>query len=156
MTDATDQSNASQSPAAAPKTKFRVKASLVEVAACLLVLNLFVMAGLFWKVEANKPPVIATVSVSQLSRIYGQQFAADPANTPEMIRLKTGIFMATTEKLLAQSVKQKGMVVFARECVLTGDSVDLTPQVSSAVDQALKSGALNMGGTGNATLNLTQ
>ena len=156
MTDATDQSIASASPAAASKSKFRFKASLVEVAVCLLVLNLFIMAGLFWKIEVNKPPVIATVSVSQLSRIYGQQFAADPTNTPEMIRLKTGIFMATTEKLIAQSAKQKGMVVFARECILTGDSLDLTPQVSSAVDQALKSGNLTMGGTGNATLNLGQ
>ncbi|WP_040308404.1 TrbI F-type domain-containing protein [Asticcacaulis biprosthecium] len=138
------------------KARFRLKVSLGEAGVCLLVVNLFVMAGLFWKIEVNKPPVIATVSVTQLSRIYGQQFAADPSNTPEMIQLKTRIFLATTEKLLAQSAKQKGMVVFARECVLTGDSLDLTPQVSGAVDQALKSGALSMGGTGNAALNLAQ
>lgn len=156
MTDAADQSAVPSNSVRAPKQKFRIKASLVEVAVCLLVLNLFVMAGLLWKIEVNKPPVIATVSVSQLSRIYGQQFAADPTNTPEMIRLKTGIFMATTEKMLAQSAKQKGMVVFARECVLTGDSLDLTPQVAGAVDQALKSGALTLGGIGNAALNLTQ
>lgn len=156
MTDILDSSSPPTIPSAPAKRSFPLKVSIGEAAACLLVLNLFVMAGLFWKIEANKPPVIATVSVSQLSRIYGQQFAADPTNTPEMIRLKTSIFMATTEKLLAQSAKQKGMVVFARECVLTGDSLDLTPQVSSAVDQALKSGALTTGGTGNATLNLTQ
>ena len=156
MTDATDQSVVPSNPAPTTKQKFRLKASLVEVAVCLLVLNLFVMAGLFWKIEVNKPPVIATVSVTQLSRIYGQQFAADPTNTPEMIRLKTGIFMATTEKMLAQSAKQKGMGGFARECVLTGDSLDLTPQVTGAVDQALKSGALTLGGTGNAALNLAQ
>jgi len=138
------------------KARFRLKVSLGEAVVCLLVVNLFVMAGLFWKIEVNKPPVIATVSVTQLSRIYGQQFAADPSNTPEMIQLKFLNDPATTEKLLAQSAKQKGMVVFARECVLTGDSLDLTPQVSGAVDQALKSGALTMGGTGNAALNLAQ
>ena len=156
MTDILDSASPPAIPSAPAKRKFTLKVSIGEAAVCLLVLNLFVMAGIFLEVEGNKPPVIATVSVSQLSRIYGQQFAADPTNTPEMIRLKTGIFMATTEKLLAQSAKQRGMVVFARECVLTGDSLDLTPQVSSAVDQALKSGALTMGGSGNATLNLTQ
>lgn len=156
MTDKPDPASEPAAPSTGLKRRFPIKVSAGEAAVCLLVLNLFVMAGLFWKIEVNKPPVIATVSVSQLSRIYGQQFAADPTNTPEMIRLKTGIFMATTEKLLAQSAKQKGMVVFARECVLTGDSLDLTPQVSSAVDQALKSGTLTMGGTGNATLNLAQ
>jgi hypothetical protein len=128
------------------KKRFRLslpaRLSLLEIAVVLLILNLFVIGGLLWRVESNKPPVIATVGVTQLSRIYSQQFASDPANSPEMISLKTRIFMATTEKLVGQMARQKGMVVFARECVLTGDHVDLTPEITSAVDQALKSGQL--------------
>ena len=134
--------------------RLRIPLSKTELVICLLVLNLFVMAGLAWKVETTRPPVIATVAVSQLSRMYGQQFAADPGNTPEMVKLKTDLFMATTEKLLAQAAQKKGMVVFARECVLTGDTVDLTPQVVSSVDEALKSGSLNSQGGGHAVISL--
>ncbi len=123
-----------------------------EAAVFLLIVNLFAIGGLLWKIERNKPPVIATVAVGQLSRMYGQQFANDPTNTPEMIKLKTGLFMATTEKLIGQSANDKGMVVFARECVLTGDTVDLTPQISAAVDQALKTGGLQVGEGGHDTL----
>lgn len=126
--------------------------SVAEIAVVLLVINLFVLGGLLWKVEADKPPVTATVSLTQLSRIYGQQFASDPANTPEMIRLKTGIFMATTEKMIGETARRKGMVVFARECVLTGDSVDLTPQVATAVDQALKAGLLGTTEAGHVSV----
>ncbi len=120
--------------------RFRKPLSMAEIAVVLLVVNLFVMGGLFWKIEIDKPPVTATISLTQLSRIYGQQFASDPSNTPEMIKLKTGIFMATTEKMIGETARRKGMVVFARECVLTGDSIDLTPQVAAAVDHALKAG----------------
>lgn len=122
-----------------------LRAYKTEIAVFLLIVNLFAIGGLLWKIEQNKPPVIATVAVGQLSRMYGQQFAADPTNTPEMIKLKTGLFMATTEKLIGQAAHDKGMVVFARECVLTGDSVDLTPQIATSVDQALKAGGLQLG-----------
>lgn len=122
-----------------------LRACKTEVAVFLLIVNLFAIGGLLWKIEQNKPPVIATVAVGQLSRMYGQQFAADPTNTPEMIKLKTGLFMATTEKLIGQAAHEKGMVVFARECVLTGDTVDLTPQITASVDQALKTGGLQLG-----------
>ena len=122
-----------------------LRAYKTEVAVFLLIVNLFAIGGLLWKIKQNKPPVIATVAVGQLSRMYGQQFAADPTNTPEMIKLKTGLFMATTEKLISQAAHDKGMVVFARECVLTGDTVDLTPQITAAVDQALKTGGLQLG-----------
>lgn len=114
------------------------KIRLAETAVFLLVLNLFVMGGLMWKVETNKPPVIATVAVTQLSRMYSQQFASDPTNSPEMISLKTQIFMATTEKLIGQVAHRKGMIVLARECVLTGDNVDLTSEIAASVDKALK------------------
>lgn len=129
-----------------------LRAYKTEIAVFLLIVNLFAIGGLLWKIEQNKPPVIATVAVGQLSRMYGQQFAADPANTPEMIKLKTGLFMATTEKLIGQAAHDKGMVVFARECVLTGDTVDLTPQIAASVDQALKTGGLQLGEGGHDAL----
>lgn len=140
MTEAGAPSNKPTQPKLPPWLPKRL--SMAEIAVALLVINLFALGGLFWKVEIDKPPVTATVSLTQLSRIYGQQFASDPANTPEMIKLKTGIFMATTERMIGDTARHKGMVVFARECVLTGDSVDLTPQVAAAVDQALKAGLL--------------
>jgi len=139
----------------APKLRLTIKSLLAakaEIAVFLLIVNLFALGGLLWKIEQNKPPVIATVAVGQLSRMYGQQFAADPANTPEMIKLKTGLFMATTEKLIGQAAHQKGMVVFARECVLTGDTVDLTPEITASVDQALKTGGMQLGEGGHDTL----
>jgi hypothetical protein len=135
-----------QNPPAKARWNIRsLLAARTEIAVFLLIVNLFAMGGLLWKIEPNKPPVIATVAVGQLSRMYGQQFAADPANTPEMIKLKTGLFMATTEKLIGQAAHEKGMVVFARECVLTGDAVDLTPEITASVDQALKAGGLAIG-----------
>lgn len=133
-----------------------VRAYKTEIAVFLLIVNLFAIGGLLWKVEQNKPPVIATVAVGQLSRMYGQQFAADPSNTPEMIKLKTELFMATTEKLIGQAAHEKGMVVFARECVLTGDTVDLTPQITASVDQALKTGGIQLGEGGHDAIATTR
>ena len=120
------------------KRPFRLKFSATEIGLFLLVLNLAVMAVLFIKVYQNKPPVIATVAVSQLARTYESQFVSDPTATPELIKLKTNIFMAQTEQAVQAMAVKQHMVVFARECVLSGETQDLTPQLQTVIDNALK------------------
>lgn len=149
-----------ETPKPGANTAFRLqlalpkKVTLAEAAVFLLILNLFVMGALFWKVERSKPPVIATVAVTQLSRMYSQKFAADPANSPDLISLKTKIFMAATEKFIGQVAQNKNMLVLARECVLTGDNLDLTPQITASVDQALRANTTAPMEVGNEALHI--
>lgn len=138
-------------PAAAPAKRIsKVKLTITEVAVFLLVINLFGMVALYIKMERDKPPVVATVAVTALARNYEQQFANDPNSTPELVKAKTNIFMASAEEAVKAYAHDQHMVILARECVLAGESKDLTSDMQSVVDAALKKNAAQAGGLGNA------
>jgi hypothetical protein len=131
------------------KPRFRVTA--VEIAIFLLVLNIFAVAALYIKTERDKAPIVATVGVTALARNYEAQFANDPNATPELVKLKTNIFMGSAEQAVKAMSQKQHMIILARECVLAGEAKDLTPDLQQVVDTALKRNAAQQGATANDT-----
>jgi hypothetical protein len=133
--------------ATAEKPRFRVTA--VEIAIFLLVINLCAVAALYVKTERDKAPIVATVGVTALARNYEAQFANDPNATPELVKLKTSIFMGSAEQAVKTMSQKQHMVILARECVLAGEAKDLTPDLQQIIDTALKKSAVQQGAASN-------
>lgn len=129
------------------RPRFRVTA--VEVAIFLLVINLCAVAALYIKTERDKAPIVATVGVTALARNYEAQFANDPNATPELVKLKTNIFMGSAEQAVKAISQKQHMIILARECVLAGEAKDLTPDLQQIVDTALKKNAAQQGTANN-------
>lgn len=133
------------SPAAAPtsaKQKLgfvrHLRLSFKEAVVALMIGNLVVTGGLWIRVATEKPPVIATVGVTALTRLYASRIANDPNATPEQVTLKTQLFQDLVRKEIQRLAVKKGVVILAREAVLTGDSEDLTPVLEDSVNDAMK------------------
>ena len=133
------------SPATTPTTPKRrlgfvrhLRLSFKETVVALMIGNLVVTGGLWIRVATEKPPVIATVGVTALTRLYASRIANDPNATPEQVTLKTQLFQDLVRKEIQRLAVKKGVVILAREAVLTGDSEDLTPVLEDSVNDAMK------------------
>ncbi len=126
----------------APKAKLgfvrHLRLTFKEAVVALLIGNFVVTGGLWIKVATQKPPVIATVGVTALTRLYASRIANDSNTTPEQVSLKTQLFQDLVRKEIQRLAVKKGVVILAREAVLTGDSEDLTPVLEDAVSDAMK------------------
>lgn len=131
-----------------------LKLSFREGMVGLLMINLAVTGSLLYKVETNKQPVIATVGVTSLTRLYASKVANDPTASPEMIKAKTEIFQDVVRKKVQELATQKGVMILARECVLTGEAEDLTPDLETTVNTMLKSAPAGQAATGGLDSNL--
>ena len=112
--------------------------SFRETVVAMLIGNVVVTGGLWIKVATERPPVIATVGVTALTRLYASRIANDPNATPEQVQLKTQLFQDLVRKEIQRLALKKGVVILAREAVLTGDSEDLTPVLEDSVNDAMK------------------
>ncbi len=128
-------------PEAPKRKRLGFSITMTEVAVFLLVINLFAVGALYIKQEKEKAPVLATVSVTSLARGYEARFANDPTLTPDVVKLQTNILMASAEKAVQDMSAKQHMIIFARECVLAGETRDLTPDLQAVVDNALKKNA---------------
>ena len=76
--------------------------------------------------------------MTALTRLYASRIANDPNATPEQVTLKTQLFQDLVRKEIQRLAVKKGVVILAREAVLTGDSEDLTPVLEDSVNDAMK------------------
>ncbi len=125
--------------------------TMTEIAVFMLVLNLFAVGALYLKTEKEKAPVMATVSVTSLARGYEERFANDPTATPEVVKLQTNIFMASAEQAVKEMSAKQHMLILARECVLAGETRDLTPELTPIIDSALKKNGQPVAGGGDVS-----
>lgn len=133
-----------QAPAPKAKGKLagRVRAfapTFKEGVIGLLALNAVVTGVLLWKVETTRPPVIATVGVSALTRMFVQRVGSDPSLTPEALKLKTTMFQDVIRQKVSDLATKRGLIIMARECILSGENEDLTPVIEQALTDNLKS-----------------
>lgn len=117
----------------------------------LLTLNLVVTGALWLRVMLNPRPVIATVGLTSLARSYAQSLANDPNISPDALEVRTKLFMAEGQKEIDRLTQDGGMVLLARECVLKGEDIDLTPQFAASLNQQLAAtNSPQLGGSINA------
>lgn len=103
----------------------------------LLAINMVVTGALWFRVMTDTRPVIATIGLTSLARNYAQSLASDPTISPEALQIRTQLFMAEGQKEIDRLTADGGMVLLARECVLKGEDVDLTPQFAASLNTQL-------------------
>ncbi|MFP1132890.1 TrbI F-type domain-containing protein [Asticcacaulis sp. W401b] len=103
----------------------------------LLAINMLVTGALWFRVMTDKRPVIATIGLTSLARNYAQSLASDPNVSPEALQIRTQLFMAEGQKEIDRLTADGGIVLLARECVLKGEDVDLTPQFATSLNAQL-------------------
>lgn len=103
----------------------------------LLAINMAVTGALWFRLMTDKRPVIATVGLTSLARNYAQSLASDPTISPEALQIRTQLFMAEGQKEIDRLTADGGIILLARECVLKGEDVDLTPQFASSLNTQL-------------------
>ncbi len=152
---ATQPPYAQPMPPAPPRKSFLsvFKMSGKEVVILLLILNLFGMVGLFIKIEMNKPAPYETVSVAQMGTVYEDALSKDPTNSPDMIKAKTQIYMAVTQKALEAIAAKDKSIILVRECVLAGEYRDLTPDIMKMAGDALSKNPLTAAAQTTGALN---
>ena len=128
------------SPAPTPSPKRKVALphlSGQHVLIGLLAINMVVTGALWFRVMTDTRPVIATIGLTSLARNYAQSLASDPTISPEALQIRTQLFMAEGQKEIDRLTADGGMVLLARECVLKGEDVDLTPQFAASLNTQL-------------------
>ena len=100
------------------------------------------------KIVREDQPMIVTVGVREMSQGYVSQLALSDI-TPEEARVKTEMFLAVTQDTVKRAAASKNVLLLARECVLAGETADITKEVGDAVQLAL---AEATGGTRPAAL----
>ncbi|MDC7684413.1 TrbI F-type domain-containing protein [Asticcacaulis sp. BYS171W] len=125
-------------PTLAPKRKVALpRLSGQHVLIGLLAINMVVTGALWFRVMTDTRPVIATIGLTSLARNYAQSLASDPTISPEALQIRTQLFMAEGQKEINRLTADGGMVLLARECVLKGEDVDLTPQFAASLNTQL-------------------
>lgn len=104
----------------------------VGIIALLALSNL----GLWVKLEREQQPVIVTVGVRELSQGYVAKIALSEA-TPEEAAVKTEMFLAATQDTVRRAAERGNVLLLARECVLAGETADITKEVGEAVELAM-------------------
>lgn len=93
--------------------------------ACLVMLN------------RNAPPEVMTVGVREMTQSYMSSIAL--ANiTPEEAGVRMDLFMSVTQDTLQRAGRNKNVLLLARECVLAGQTADVTAAVGEAVKVAME------------------
>jgi hypothetical protein len=111
--------------------------------ACLVMLN------------RNAPPEVMTVGVREMTQGYMSSIAL--ANiTPEEAGVRMDLFMSVTQDTLQRAGRDKNVLLLARECVLAGQTADVTAEVGEAVKAAMaRAGAGRLTPTATATATAT-
>lgn len=92
--------------------------------ACLVMLN------------RNAPPEVMTVGVREMTQSYMSSIALADI-TPEEAGVRMDLFMSVTQDTLQRAGRNKNVLLLARECVLAGQTADVTAQVGEAVKAAM-------------------
>ena len=80
-------------------------------------------------------PDVSVVSVRQMTQDYVNQISSQPI-TPQEAMARTQVFTAAAQQEVEHVGAGHGLVL-ARECVLTGEKNDLTPEVQKSVTAKL-------------------
>jgi hypothetical protein len=88
------------------------------------------------KIVREDQPMIVTVGVREMSQGYVSRLALSDI-TPEEARVKTEMFLAVTQDTVRRAAASKNVLLLARECVLAGETADITKEVGDAVQLAL-------------------
>lgn len=102
-----------------------IGALAISNVACLVLLN------------RNSPPEVMTVGVREMTQSYMSSIAL--ANiTPEEAGVRMDLFMSVTQDTLQRAGRNKNVLLLARECVLAGQTADVTAEVGEAVKAAME------------------
>lgn len=100
------------------------------------------------KLTREQQPMIVTVGVREMSQGYVAQLALSNI-TPEEAAVKTELFLAATQDTVRRAAANKNVLLLARECVLAGETADITKEVGEAVKLAMASAASGQPGGAN-------
>jgi len=115
----------------------RLKPYLAQVLCLALGLLVLSNLGLWLRVHAlERGPSVAVLGVRELTQGYLHRVATSEV-TPEEAALRAKAFLAVAQDEIGRMEAAKGGLVLARECVLGGETRDLTAELERTVERKL-------------------
>lgn len=123
------------------------KGQMVGVAIALLALsNGWCLVQLS---RQNPNPAMMTVGVRQLTQQYMAQMALSEL-PPEEVAVRTELYLSVMQDTLRRAADGQNVVLIAREAVLAGAATDVTDEVNTAVQDAMRQAVARRGATEKA------
>ncbi len=86
--------------------------------------------------DLEKGPAVAVIGVREMTQGYLRKVATSEV-TPEEAGIRAKAFLAVAEDEMSRMAPARGHLVLARECVLSGEAQDLTPELERVVEKTL-------------------
>ena len=115
----------------------RLRPYAAQALVLVLGVSLLSNVGLWLHVrDLEKGPTVAVVGVREMTQSYLRRVATSDV-TPDEAAIRAKAFLAVAQDQMSRMVTTKGRLVLARECVLSGEAQDLTPELASSVEKKL-------------------